>query len=53
MASAPKADRMYFRLLKIKAADKAYIEHTSDKDILELVEYYENNGDKKLLPPDP
>lgn len=49
MSSAPKYERMYYNLLRIKAADKAYIEHKSDTAILPLIEYYEKQGDKKLL----
>lgn len=41
---------MYYRLLVIKADDKAYIPHTEStvKDILEIVDYYKKN--KELLP---
>lgn len=49
MSVAPKHERMYYGLLCIKAADKAYIEHKSDTAILPLIEYYEKQGDKKLL----
>ena len=50
MDKAPEADRMYYRLLKIKAADKAYIPHKSDKEILQLVDYYVRHEDSGLLP---
>lgn len=50
MAGAPEHEQMYYKLLCIKAPDKAYIKHTSDSMILKLVEYYETEGDKKLLP---
>lgn len=50
MAAAPEHERMYYELLRIKAADKAYATHTSDSAILKLVEYYENGGDSRLLP---
>ncbi len=43
-------DKYYYELLKIKAADKAYIKHTSDSMILEIIDYYEGVGDKALLP---
>ena len=43
-------DRMYYRLLRVKAADKAYIPHTSDSLILPLVRYYRSRRDKSLLP---
>ena len=50
MKNATEASRNYYELLKIKAKDKAYIPHTSDSTITRLVEYYESNGDKRLLP---
>jgi tetratricopeptide (TPR) repeat protein len=49
MESAPQASRMYYELLCIKAADKAYIIHTSDSIIRNLVDYYEQEGDERLL----
>lgn len=50
MASAPEAERMYYGLLTVKARDKAYVRHTSDSVIMGLVDYYEHDGDKRLLP---
>ena len=50
MTSASEAERNYYRLLLVKARDKAYIRHTSDSVILSLVGYYEQDGDKRLLP---
>ena len=50
MASAPEAERMYYGLLTVKARDKAYVRHTSDSVILGLVDYYEHDGDGRLLP---
>lgn len=50
MQNAPEYEQMYYKLLCIKAADKAYINQTSDSTILTLVKYYETDGDKKLLP---
>ena len=47
---APERVRMYHRLLTIKAADKAYVRHTSDSLIKKVVAYYEDGGDKSLLP---
>jgi tetratricopeptide (TPR) repeat protein len=41
---------MYYQLLTIKARDKAYITHTSDSLILEVLHYYEKKKDKKHLP---
>lgn len=42
-------DRMFFRLLKIKAADKAYIDNISIKDVTELVDYYQQKEDSCLF----
>ena len=50
MKQEPQDVQMYYRLLCIKAKDKAYITHTSDSAILPVVEYYEREGDKKHLP---
>ena len=50
MSGAPEADRMYYQLLCIKAADKAYIPHTSDSLIRPVIDYYEQGGDTRLLP---
>ena len=44
------ADWMYYRLIKLKAQDKAYLPHSDLKNINQLIEYYEGKGDKKLLP---
>lgn len=41
--SLSKADGAYFSLLKIKAADKAYIRHSSDSAIMEVLKYYEDH----------
>lgn len=50
MPTAPKADRMFFQLLCIKAADKCDRPITQcDSTILRLVDYYENDGDKAKL----
>ena len=48
--SEPKSTQMYYHLLSIKARDKAYIPHTSDSLILQVVQYYENKKDKIHLP---
>lgn len=40
----------YYQLLTIKAQDKAFISHTSDSLILDVVSYYEDGGDPGLLP---
>lgn len=49
-AQMPEADLMYWRLLRIKAADKAYIPFTSDSEAVAVMRYYENGGDRALLP---
>jgi len=49
LRNAPTATRKYYQLLTIKAADKAYITHTSDSLIRSLVEYYEQEDDFQLL----
>lgn len=46
----PERVQMYYRLLTVKAADKAYILHTSDSLIKAVVAYYEDGGDPSLLP---
>jgi len=50
MPTAPEHERMYYELLRIKAADKAYENHKSDSTILKLIDYYENGGDTRILP---
>ena len=49
MLQAPKSTQMLHRLLCIKAADKAYIPHTTDSLILPVVQYYEQGGDPNYL----
>lgn len=46
----PEETQMYYRLLTIKAEDKAYITHTSDSLIMQVVHYYRHEKDKKRLP---
>lgn len=41
---------MYYQLLTVKAADKAYLLHTTDSVILCVVDYYERKQDKQHLP---
>lgn len=48
--SEPTSTRMYYNLLSIKAHDKAYIPHTSDSLILQVIHYYEHKEDEKCLP---
>lgn len=38
--SYPRSAQMFYQLLCIKAADKAYVTHTSDSLILSIVDYY-------------
>ena len=49
MQQAPEFVQMRYKLLTIKANDKAYITHTSDSLILSLVDYYEHGGDPAYL----
>lgn len=44
----PKSIKMLHKLFTIKAHDKAYILHTSDSIIMQIVEYYEKNSDQHL-----
>lgn len=44
------ADWMYYRLVKLKAQDKAYIPHPDLTNLNQLIAYYEGKGDKRLLP---
>ena len=48
--TASTADRMYYELLTVKASDKADKLQPDAEHILSLVDYYEHNGDKDLLP---
>ena len=43
-------NKFYFDLLKIRANDKAYIAHTSDSEILSVINYFENHDFYNLLP---
>ena len=42
--------RMYYHLLCVKARDKAYLPHTSDSLVLEVLRYYEDKQDCRHLP---
>lgn len=44
------ADWMYYRLVKVKAQDKAYLPHSDMNNIKQLVGYYEKQKDATLLP---
>lgn len=50
ITSEPQNIQMYYWLLTVKAEDRAYILHTSDSLIQEVLNYYKNEGDKKYLP---
>lgn len=50
MQAEPEAVQMYYRLLCIKANDKAYIQHTSDSLILSVLHYYIKKDDERHLP---
>ena len=45
-----ESTQMYYRLLCIKANDKAYIRHTSDSLILLVLHYYIEKRDERHLP---
>lgn len=44
------ADRHYYDLLSIKGADKAYITHTSDSLILDVIDYYSTHQKEEFYP---
>lgn len=46
----PEATQMRYNLLCIKAQDKAYITHTSDSLIQQVVRYYRKHKNQKHLP---
>lgn len=46
--SLREADRHYYDLLSVKAADKAYITHVSDSTVLEVINYYASHGPDSL-----
>ena len=50
MAGERKAVQMYYRLLCIKAQDKAYIPHTSDSAVQAVLRYYEGHRNRRHLP---
>lgn len=50
MRNTPEATQMYYRLLCIKANDKAYITHTSDSLILPVLHYYIDANNEQHLP---
>jgi len=42
--------RMYYRLLRLETADRLYETPRSDSAVLPLLRYYEQGGDRRLLP---
>lgn len=50
MLKADKATKTYYHLLCIKASDKAYITHTSDSLVQEVLQYYIRKNDRHHLP---
>ena len=50
MAEESKPVQMYYRLLCVKAQDKAYIPHTSDSTVQSVLHYYEKRKDCRHLP---
>jgi tetratricopeptide (TPR) repeat protein len=50
MAEADERDRRYFKLLSIKVADKADLLLPTDTAAWQLVDWYEQHGDSRLLP---
>lgn len=50
MAGATEAEWSLYSLMRVKAEDKAYIVHKTDTVMLRLIDYYEEEGDKRLLP---
>lgn len=50
IAGATEADRNLYSLMRVKAEDKAFVTHKTDTLMLRLIDYYETDGDKALLP---
>ena len=50
MAEAGERDRRYYELLSIKVADKADLLLPTDTAAWQLVDWYEQHGDRRLLP---
>jgi tetratricopeptide (TPR) repeat protein len=49
-AECPKKERMHLQLIALKAQSYAFRPLTNDSMVTALVDYYENEGDKGLLP---
>lgn len=45
-----KSDLMYYKLLRLKVEGKKHKKRASDKAALEVLNYYENDGNRQLLP---
>ncbi|MFG6324212.1 MAG: hypothetical protein K1W41_23170 [Lachnospiraceae bacterium] len=45
-----ESDRYFRNLLIIKSKDKAYVTHSSDSLVLDVIEYYKKSTDKSLYP---
>lgn len=50
MTHEDEATQMYYRLICVKAQDKAYVTHTSDSAILPVLHYYIKKNDHRHLP---
>ena len=50
MGGATEAEWNLYSLARVKAEDKAYIGHKTDTVMLRLIDYYETEGDERLLP---
>ena len=50
MDDASEWDRRYYQLLSVKVADRADLPMPSDTAAWEMVRYYEEEGDERLLP---
>lgn len=52
MEQSNEATRMYYRLLCIKARDKAFMIHETgtDREIADILNYYIDKGDRQILP---
>lgn len=48
--SLSEPDRNLYNLLSIKAADKAYVRHTSDSLILQVIDYYDRHKNDPRYP---
>ncbi|MBR1666660.1 MAG: hypothetical protein IJ693_00120 [Bacteroidaceae bacterium] len=50
MSKADEGTRAYYDLLRVKAADKAHVKHTSDSLIMKVTEYFEKHTESGHLP---